>query len=709
MDPARPRIVHDFPYPVAYPYTLIFDEASPPSVRRWALCFTEYQLLRTVCLPLVGQYLRAPIDEQAADSIRSLNRAVAAIRAPFFADWIALAYALRKHLPRVGVRPLFPQLDQALDALKQPEERPVGLRGRTRLAPLEAILALRNATAHGGMPDEEEAARHLEAFVPVLHHVLAAFDFLGDGTLKVRCDAPEVVATGRAIIRTLRGVRPAEAAGEDLSDELAEALAESEAALVTPDGRAVPLYPLLNPLPQREPLYLYDGHYGIRVEAREAVERSYIYYLGVYHRAEDTPSCARLRELLAARQISFFLAKEDTAPWTIADSAADYSRRTLEELRGTKYFPECYVPFADVERHLAAFLRVPDPARWPAEMTRARHVNGFLLAGLAGAGKTALLARLVEQLLAQSPAEAERENPNLVLFVRGNGIALRPEGMSLFRDVAEKLGVAVEGAALRSRSGCGFSSFRELLDHLHRQWRNDRVPGRRLILVLDALNEAPFAEQVIREALTLVKEAACFPWCKVVLSMRQEWLGIWSGKMGGQETSPLEEARPFLYVAEPGGERAIHGPPVVALEPFTEDQAAAAYRHYQEQARTAEKDGRGYAIPACRTPWEAIPAATRDLLQNPLYLHLFMEAFDSRPAEAVATVPALFRYYVDRSLQPRPGLRQAVEAVVGHLLLDLNRPSADLSDDDSNAIRQAWAEGLTEQEARLSLSPVVFG
>jgi tetratricopeptide (TPR) repeat protein len=278
--------------------------------------------------------------------------------------------------------------------------------------------------------------------------------------------------------------------------------------------------------------------------------------------------------------------------------------------------------------------------------------------------------------------------------------------MSLFRDVAEKLGVAVEGAPLRAHSGSGFSSFRELLDHLHRQWRNDRVPGRRMILVLDALNEAPFAEQVIREALALVKVAACFPWCKVVLSLRQEWLGIWFGKMGGQEISPLEEARPFLYVAEPAGERGIQGPPIVPLEPFTAEQAAAAYRHYQGEARTAREDGRSYAIPACRTPWEEVPAATRDLLQNPLYLHLSMEAFDGRPAEAVATVPALFRHYVDRSLQPKPALRQAVETVVGHLLLDLNRPSADLSDDDSNAIRRAWAGALLEQEARLSLSPV---
>jgi hypothetical protein len=77
-----------------------------------------------------------------------------------------------------------------------------------------------------------------------------------------------------------------------------------------------------------------------------------------------------------------------------------------------------------------------------------------------------------------------------VLFLRGDGIALRPEGISLFRDVAEKLGVSV-GAK-------GIGDFSELFQHLHQKWRSDRVVDRRLILVLDALNEAPFAEQVTR-------------------------------------------------------------------------------------------------------------------------------------------------------------------------------------------------------------------
>jgi len=52
MELPRRRILDDFPYPVAYPYSLIFDESQPASLRRWSLCFTEYQALRMVALPL---------------------------------------------------------------------------------------------------------------------------------------------------------------------------------------------------------------------------------------------------------------------------------------------------------------------------------------------------------------------------------------------------------------------------------------------------------------------------------------------------------------------------------------------------------------------------------------------------------------------------------------------------------------------------------
>jgi hypothetical protein len=215
------------------------------------------------------------------------------------------------------------------------------------------------------------------------------------------------------------------------------------------------------------------------------------------------------------------------------------------------------------------------------------------------------------------------------------------------------------------------------------------VEGRRLIVVIDGLNEDPEPRAVLAEALGMIEAAARFAWCKIVVSTRLEWLTIWSGKQTAQEASPLERARRCLYFDETRteGQTTQQREPVVAVEPFTTGQAEAVYGRYQSGAGASD----GYRVPACPTPRAALAPATRSLLVNPLYLHLFMQTFDGRSAEALATVPELFQGYVEQAVREHPGLMGSIAAVTGHLLADLERPTADLTDDDVNAIRAAWA------------------
>ena len=295
---ARSRILDEFPTPVAYTYSLIFDEDRNASVRRWALCFTEYQALRLIALPLVGQYLRAdlsaidfPRDKAMENALRSLNKAIAGIRAPFFSDWITLVETLRNWMPTLGLTPLFPSLSPALKQLKvrEPGVRPLGGQA-PRAAPGDPGVPQR----HGGRgrPDETEAARHLEVYLPVLHQVLEAFDFLGESRLLVRQARPDQPGPARGDRSRVRGVHPGEPFECELTDDQVAAFLESPAVLVGPDGRVEPLYPLLIPQPKirpgddRETIYLYDGHHGKRVETKgETVEKGAIHYLGVHHRA----------------------------------------------------------------------------------------------------------------------------------------------------------------------------------------------------------------------------------------------------------------------------------------------------------------------------------------------------------------------------------------------------------------------------------------
>ncbi len=709
------RFRDELPYPVASPYAIVGQADEPAETRRWALCFTAYQLLRTVCLPLVAQYLGhdpAAATEVSRSSARSLNTAIAAIRTPFFSDWIALLFALKRHLPKLGIEPAFPALAASVEAVRRPEERPVSLRGRTRLDPLHAILALRNETAHGGIVDRAEAARHLEHYLPVLHEALGAFDWLADHRLEVLTDDPTLLSTGEAEVRTLRGATLTPPAMVELDDARIDAFERSSAIITSPDGeRAVPLHPLLRSIDDQEAIYLYDGHSGRRATRSDGDdERAIVIYLGVRHTRRDASASDDLRALLEAHEIDFFLDRSATAPWTIAESAQDASRRTLQFV-ASKYRPECYVPFESLEATVGRFLDdIPDRERWPKTPIGPLFVNGMILAGEAGSGKTAFLARLVDRLLEPPEDAPGEESSNLVLFLRGDGIQPRPDGVSLFLDVAERLGIATSGAGLKAGksggrgSASGFSSFRELIDHLHARAGADQVAGRRMIIVLDALNEAPFPELCLREAVEMVCAAASVPWLKIILSVRQEWLDVWSSKLAASEQSILERARPYVDAETAAGVRdaAPAGLPVRRLERFGAGHAEAVYGKYQFAASSEVTP----PIRACTTPWAQLDEPTRTLLTNPLHLYLFMQAFDARPASGVVGAPDLFRSYVEATIRERPGIEGAIDAVIDHLLEDVARPTADLDDDDVNRIRRRFEEGHTAGQVRLLLSPL---
>src|SRR6185436_14677467 len=411
----------------------------------------------------------------------------------------------------------------------------------------------------------------------------------------------------------------------------------------------------------------------------------------------------RLKPLFEDREISIHLSREDTAPWTILQAAAAASRRTLDDLVGVKYFPACHVSRPALDEEVERFLAVPPQQEWPTTCDRRRYRNGLILTGPAGSGKTAFLAHEVAALLGPvGPQAGGGSGWDIVLFMRGDGVSTRGPGeVSLFRDVADQLGIAVAGTQLRSKPEGGFSSFRELLDFLHVRWSKGEAPTRRLVLVLDALNEASSPEAVLRQALDLVGEAARYPWLKVVLSLRQEWLTIWTGRLGAQERSPLDAVRDGLHV--PAVTESERGAvlPVLAIDSFTADQAAAAYARYQSAASGREPEP--YRVPACPTSWAELPGETRDLLRTPLHLHLFMDTFDGVPAASVRAAPELFRRHMDHTLRGRPGLERALDAVMAHLLADPGRATAELSVGDAHVIRQAWALELPEGDRTTTL------
>jgi hypothetical protein len=640
-------VVKDYPYPVALPYRIAWDEGEELARRVWAIPLTALQAVKLTTLPMVAQYLLAdfiPSEEpETRAACDAINRAIAGIRCPHYSDWLTLLHTLARHLGRLGIRPVFPvdtdTFRSALGKKVRPFSPAYSQAGRDSLTLPEAMQALRNGLAHGGLaPPPEECRQLLAHYLPILDTLLEAFAFLAEGEWLARAQEPPTGWESQVLVRRLRGATLPDPEMVDLDEPLLEALRQSDIVLRTPEGRVLPLHPLFYHQPT-EPCAQYDGHFTL-----QAGGTGIVVYLGVYHRFEEETAFEALREKLERRRIQWWLSREQTAPWTLYDSVRHYATRTLEDLRGQKYFPETYLERKDVSQHLRRFLAEGEADIGKGDRGGRRYRSGFLLLGEAGSGKTAWCAHVVEELLREGVEEGqdpERRGRNLVFFIRGDDLDLSP-GRTLFHNLAERMGLrvqAVEVAAGRDRRDAGFVHFDDLFRLLDGRWSQDRVrQDRRLVLVLDALNECPQPERALRETLELIATASAYPWCKVIATVRAEFVSILRGRLEGLTApDPFEAVRRYLYVperAEPSVGISMAGPPPgVVLERLSEDKAAQIYRRYQAHAP---------AMPACETPWEQLPEGTRRLLTNPMLLHLFMVAHDGRPASGVVEESALF-------------------------------------------------------------------
>src|SRR5262249_6188843 len=85
------------------------------------------------------------------------------------------------------------------------------------------------------------------------------------------------------------------------------------------------------------------------------------------------------------------------------------------------------------------------------------------------------------------------------------------------------------------------------------------------------------------------------------------------------------------------------GDEVLRLGPFTPEEFAAAYKHYQDRF-------------GLQTPLEQLPDPLRERLQRPLLLRMLAEAYQGRPVtvSARSLTPGIFRRYYAERVHRRP-------------------------------------------------------
>ena len=693
-------LIGRLPYPVASVYATLDAPQAGSSARREALYFTVYQVLRTVGLTLMGQYFTQDLPRDTpAKTIRKFNETILRVRFPHFSDWISLLQAMENDGRALGLDflPDFPDAWRKAAGPRGPGVPTVRVPphydlekaadpGRTLL---EAFLGLRNGCAHAGVSSGAECESAVKTYRPWLEELLLMFGFLADYDLLV-LRSPLDPAGATALVQTLRGPEPAAPEETPLDEALEEAFEDSPVILRSPTGRCQALFPFFHGHIEGEPLRYYDAHY-----LSDNPYRRTIYYLGSHVRVplqdDETPSrlispspsaaAERLRVMLDKRKIPWQMRREDVAPWTLLHTANDFARRTLEDQIGRKYLPSCYLDRPLWSEPLRQFVSARETA-----------FQAFLLSGSAGCGKTALLCDLTRRLLEDHPE-------HVVFFLRGDGI---------LSDGILSDGLGAEGGAnlllanLLHKTGvrpADFPTFGAFFSHWAARASQDQKEDRRFVILVDALNEAGQPEQVLREALELVSAARPYPWLRIVLTARVEFLDVWRGRRDGAEASPFYPVLSSFVPPpdDPVRPRRPEDPPAWRLPDFTLAEAETVYGRYQSA------QARGEAVRACRTPWPQIrPDTRRNILTVPLHIDLWMSAFDRREAPTITDSSELFTAYLDDLRARFPAFWENMARIVDYMLR-LGR--MELTDGEAHDLRAAWEEGRTETQRR-AYSPV---
>jgi tetratricopeptide (TPR) repeat protein len=597
-DPIFDAVLARYPFPIAFALKEAVLDAPDDERRVRGLIQTFTLGIQYAALVCAGEYARAGYrDEQLSWSLEGLKR-------PLVSHFASFVRAALKSMQQQAVEPLVAELPAFAARLDQAKVTvPVMVDGKPRDQSMpvpKALEQLRNTLAHHAFAADWPALAG--RYLPHLATFLEALDW------SARYPLLRLVGGGQMVRLMGAGTQ---FAAEPLPDaalaELARAQKEGElSGLLLADsglGQFLGLHPLVVmetcPQCQAEPLrglteevFLFNGDEG-----------RHLVYLGVRHgwnteRHRDAVDALYERKKVAPPVVQVGRAEVRE----LRQRAARQAGRLLEiNRKARRYLPAVYQPRPETDAALRAFLG-------------SRRV-GFCLLGEAGIGKTSLLCRKVEEWGGATQEAAG----DVVLFYEGRGL------------------FAAGGLAERVLADLYLAgSFPELLNRL-------RPTGRRLVLVIDGVNEdeSPartlqgVCEFVKRHASPLGGSAPPSP-VKVVFSFRTAFFGKALQALGfkgdGDEATALFPADAFFTreVERQGRREETYQQP---LGPMTVEEAGTLYETYRgfEGVKGATGEVRRFCP---QTPFAELSPPAQQLLTHPWYLRMVLEAFDGRRVPA---------------------------------------------------------------------------
>ena len=586
LDELDKLVLTEYPYPIAVNYKRLLDEQDWE--KKTHICIQVFEFgLRAITLGLISQYLIRDAEKVSDPQLNQLL--LKRLSRATLGTWNEMFFkALQAYQ---GKRNLFfmPELyDLYWDTSTSPHRPHEGI-----CAPFDQLIQIRNDLAHGVPPADEVGWQALfEESFRLLRQVLSHFTFLENYDLiRIRwAEGQEYwydIYTGLQVISPSPPLRTK----EDLT--------EGWFYLSKQEKKFLELHPLLifweRELVQAERERMRDAAIFDRFRRtsldylatvlREKInltDRTLIaqFIQMVYYNIEKVKMARR-----EARKLTWWLLKEVTEK---------VSSERIGDVR-SKYRREVYLQREETKRTFEEFL--------------ASDKTCLVLIGKSGVGKSNFFLSLMD----------EYEGSSEVCTLMYNGARFSAEtgvAEALTRDF--ELYLKLEG--LVEDEGVG--------DILFEINRIEGIADRKVVVLIDALNENPDAKGLLRRVDGLV-EASPYPWLKVVISSRPEtWRTIKRG---------VRLAEHKYYREEETGELGVEMQPFsieVEIEPFAREELPAAYAKYQK-------------VFELRTDYEEIPAEVRRMLRDPLTLWLVAEGHRGQEIPQDIKASELYQEYVE--------------------------------------------------------------
>jgi len=577
-------ILTDYPYPIAVNYKRLLDEQDWEKKTR--VCIQVFELgLRAITLGLISQYLIRDAEKVSDPQLNQLL--LKRLSRASLGTWNEMFFKALKAYQ--GKRNLFfmPELyDLYWDTSTSPHRPHKGIR-----APFDQLVQIRNELEHGAPPTDEAGWQALfeEAF-HLLRQALGHFTFLENYDL-IRIRWAEAGKYWYDIYTGLQVISPSQ------PFRTKEDLTEGWFYLSKQEKKFLELHPLLifweKELVQVERERMRDA------AIFDCFKRTSLDYLttvlgGKVNLTDRTLIAEFIHTVYyTIEKVKMARREAKKLTWGLLKEVAEkISSERIGDVR-SKYRREVYLQREETKRTFEEFLALDKTC--------------LVLIGKSGVGKSNFFLSLMD----------EYEDSSEVCTLMYNGARFSVEtdvADALTRDF--ELYLKLEGLAERE-------GVEDILFEIN---RIEEIAARKVVLLIDALNENPNAKGLLRRVDALV-EASPYPWLKVVISSRPEtWRTIKRG---------VRLAEHKYYREEETGKLGVEMQPFeVEVKPFGREELPAAYANYQKAFEL-------------QTDYEDVPAEVRQMLRDPLTLWLAAEIHRGQEIPRDIKASELYQEYVE--------------------------------------------------------------